>query len=218
MCNLHQDYDVAVVDEIQMIGDPERGHAWTRYVPSFPPSLPPSLPSAFLRLRAKGDPPLPPSPPSLPPSSTASTHLPSLLPSLPPPLSSALLGLRAKKIHLCLPPFLRQLTSPPSPPPSLPPSLVPSWVYVPRRSISAEAPRPWMSSPASAKPQGTSSRYVLSPSLPPSLSPLLTPSFRFFTSPSLPLSLHPSLQQFRKYERMTELKVADEPLLDYSQV
>ena len=74
-----------------------------------------------------------------------------------------------------------------------------------------------MSSPASAKPQGTSSRYVLSPSL-PLLSPLLTPSFRFFTSPSLPLSLHPSLQQFRKYERMTELKVADEPLLDYSQV
>ncbi|TFJ82406.1 hypothetical protein NSK_006315 [Nannochloropsis salina CCMP1776] len=30
MCSLRQDYDVAVLDEIQMIGDPERGHAWTR--------------------------------------------------------------------------------------------------------------------------------------------------------------------------------------------
>lgn len=27
-----QTYDVAVIDEIQMIGDSERGHAWTRCV------------------------------------------------------------------------------------------------------------------------------------------------------------------------------------------
>ncbi|KDO33606.1 hypothetical protein SPRG_22092 [Saprolegnia parasitica CBS 223.65] len=30
MCSAGQSYDVAVIDEIQMIGDPERGWAWTR--------------------------------------------------------------------------------------------------------------------------------------------------------------------------------------------
>ena len=29
MCNLTEKYDVAVIDEIQMISDPERGYAWT---------------------------------------------------------------------------------------------------------------------------------------------------------------------------------------------
>ncbi|KAM3569315.1 hypothetical protein VYU27_008589 [Nannochloropsis oceanica] len=87
MCNLHQDYDVAVVDEIQMIGDPERGHAWTR----------------------------------------------------------ALLGLRAKEIHLCGGPEARDVVT---------------------RLCQA-------------------------------------------TGDEL---------EFRNYERMTELKVAEDPLLDYSQV
>lgn len=39
MCSLRQDYDVAVLDEIQMIGDPERGHAWTRCVSLCPSSF-----------------------------------------------------------------------------------------------------------------------------------------------------------------------------------
>lgn len=30
MVNIHRDYDVAVIDEIQMIADGQRGHAWTR--------------------------------------------------------------------------------------------------------------------------------------------------------------------------------------------
>ena len=32
MVNLNEDYDVAVVDEIQMIGDQQRGYAWTRAI------------------------------------------------------------------------------------------------------------------------------------------------------------------------------------------
>lgn len=28
--NVNKEYDVAVIDEIQMIADPARGHAWTR--------------------------------------------------------------------------------------------------------------------------------------------------------------------------------------------
>jgi len=30
MCDLTQRYDVAVIDEIQMIADERRGHAWTQ--------------------------------------------------------------------------------------------------------------------------------------------------------------------------------------------
>ena len=30
MVNINRAYDVAVIDEIQMIGSPQRGHAWTR--------------------------------------------------------------------------------------------------------------------------------------------------------------------------------------------
>ena len=30
MVNLQKDYDVAVIDEIQMIADSQRGYAWTR--------------------------------------------------------------------------------------------------------------------------------------------------------------------------------------------
>jgi ATP-dependent RNA helicase SUPV3L1/SUV3 len=30
MVNLNRDYDVAVIDEIQMIAHEQRGHAWTR--------------------------------------------------------------------------------------------------------------------------------------------------------------------------------------------
>ena len=30
MVNMNKDYDVAVIDEIQMIADPGRGHSWTR--------------------------------------------------------------------------------------------------------------------------------------------------------------------------------------------
>jgi len=32
MCNPSSYYDVAVIDEIQMIGDPQRGWAWTRWI------------------------------------------------------------------------------------------------------------------------------------------------------------------------------------------
>jgi len=32
MVNLEKEYDVAVIDEIQMIGDSSRGWAWTRAV------------------------------------------------------------------------------------------------------------------------------------------------------------------------------------------
>ena len=32
MVDLHKDYDVAVVDEIQMVGDQQRGYAWTRAI------------------------------------------------------------------------------------------------------------------------------------------------------------------------------------------
>jgi ATP-dependent RNA helicase SUPV3L1/SUV3 len=28
--NGHENYDVAIIDEIQMIGDPERGWSWTK--------------------------------------------------------------------------------------------------------------------------------------------------------------------------------------------
>ena len=36
MANIEQEVDVAVVDEIQLIGDPQRGHAWTRAVLGLP--------------------------------------------------------------------------------------------------------------------------------------------------------------------------------------
>jgi len=75
------------VDEIQMIGDPERGHPWPRYAP---PPLPP--------------PPPPPPPPSFNPPSLVLRF--ALL-----PLSSALLGLRAKEIHLCGGPEARDVVT-----------------------------------------------------------------------------------------------------------